>query len=185
MATRNRKLEQYFTPERFVTALFSELPYNWLGLHIVEPCAGDGSICDRLPPGARYTTSDIDPTLGHTVLDATDPGAWFLLAERCPIDWVITNPPFSKAMSILENAYLHARSGVAFLVRLSFLEPTFARQDWLRAHPPTRIIVLPRHSFTGDGKSDMVTCAWVIWEKFPPTIHCPISFLMKEKRGRK
>lgn len=55
--------------------------------------------------------------------------------------------------------------GVAMLLRLSYLEPTKDRGHWLNDHPPTQMIVLPRISFTGDGKTDSVTCAWMIWHK--------------------
>jgi hypothetical protein len=51
------------------------------------------------------------------------------------------------------------------LLRLSFLEPTRERGPWLAANPPDLVIVLPRISFTGDGKTDSVTCAWMIWDK--------------------
>ena len=39
------------------------------------------------------------------------------------------------------------------------------RGAWLNEHPPTTLIVLPRISFTGNGKTDSVTCAWMVWEK--------------------
>jgi hypothetical protein len=51
------------------------------------------------------------------------------------------------------------------LLRLSYLEPTEDRGAWLNSHPPTDLIVLPRISFTGNGKTDSVTCAWIVWRK--------------------
>ena len=57
------------------------------------------------------------------------------------------------------------RVGVAFLLRLSFVEPTNERGDWLEKNPPTGRITLPRYSFTGDGRSDSVTAEWMIWHK--------------------
>lgn len=50
------------------------------------------------------------------------------------------------------------------LLRVSFLEPCNDRAEFLAAHPP-RLFVLPRISFTGDGKTDNVTCAWYVWDK--------------------
>lgn len=82
-----------------------------------------------------------------------------------PVDWVVTNPPFAAAMPILQYAVAHARVGVALYLRLSFLEPTRACGPWLEAHPPTRVLVLPRHSFSGDGKTDSVTGAWMVWRR--------------------
>jgi len=55
---------------------------------------------------------------------------------------------------------------VAMLLRLSFLEPTAKvnpRGPWLAECPPSRLIVLPRCSYTGDGRTDSVTTAWMIW----------------------
>ncbi len=58
-----------------------------------------------------------------------------------------------------------ARVGVAFLLRLSYLEPCWDRADWLVQHPVSKLIVLPRISFTGDHKTDSVTCGWFVWVK--------------------
>ena len=81
------------------------------------------------------------------------------------IDWVITNPPFNLAYPMLLKSLLNVRVGVAFLLRLSFVEPTNERGDWLEKNPPTGRITLPRYSFTGDGRSDSVTAEWMIWYK--------------------
>jgi hypothetical protein len=49
------------------------------------------------------------------------------------------------------------------LLRLSYLEPCNNRAEFLSVNPPS-LIVLPRISFTGDGKTDNVTCAWFVWD---------------------
>jgi hypothetical protein len=54
---------------------------------------------------------------------------------------------------------------------MSYLEPVENRGVWLNEHPPTTLIVLPRISFTGDGKTDNVTCAWMVWRKDPTALH--------------
>jgi hypothetical protein len=101
-----------------------------------------------------------------------------IVSCKIDIQWTVTNPPFNKAIEILQYAFKYSTHGVAFFMRLSFLEPTKDRTPFLLAHPPTQIIVMPRVSFTGDGKTDSVTCAWFIWEKtgkyrpiFPITIY--------------
>jgi hypothetical protein len=81
------------------------------------------------------------------------------------IDWIVTNPPFNVAAQIVPNAFNHAVKGIAMLLRLSYLEPVEDRGAWLNSHPPSDLIVLPRISFTGDGKTDSVTCAWMVWRK--------------------
>ena len=130
---------------------------------ILEPCTGRGAISNVLKVrGYGVLTNDIDSSfdgLNHH-MDAVT-----CIYALSP-DWTITNPPFNDAFRILEAAYEHSQYGVAFLLRLSFLEPTYERQNFLMVHPPTQLIVLPRISFTGDGKTDSVTAAWMIWEKF-------------------
>jgi hypothetical protein len=53
--------------------------------------------------------------------------------------------------------------GVVLLLRLSFLEPTDQRGDWLAENPPDMQIVLPRWSYKENGKTDSVTTAWMVW----------------------
>jgi hypothetical protein len=93
--------------------------------------------------------------------DATSPAFWDGLEPD--IDWVVSNPPFTCCTPIIVGAFRVARKGVAMLLRLSYLEPCNDRAEFLAAHPPS-LIVLPRISFTGDGKSDNVTCAWFVWD---------------------
>lgn len=134
---------------------------------ILECCAGDGAIADVMSReidsqlASAVWTNDIDGSRNcHFTFDASI--AWPL--DRVA-DWVITNPPFNSAAKIVPLAYEHAALGIAMLLRLSFLEPVEDRGAWLNEHPPTSMIVLPRISFTGDGNTDSVTCAWMVWEK--------------------
>jgi hypothetical protein len=81
------------------------------------------------------------------------------------VDWVVTNPPFNAAMAILRLAFHHATCGVVMLLRLSFMEPTKERGEWLSQHPPTRQIILPRWSYKQNRSTDSVTTAWFGWIK--------------------
>jgi len=129
-----------------------------------EVCNGKSDISSELLDRFRVITFDIDPAMGPTfVADMTRDDNW---APHLPRpEFVITNPPFNCALPIVQQGVEKAKWAAAFLLRLSFLEPTFDRGGWLRDNPPTRIIVLPRISFTEDGKTDSVTCAWMIWDK--------------------
>lgn len=160
-----RSGDAYLSAAGFVRPI---LPLLDRGSTILEPCAG---ACDLVAPlreaGHTVITADVDSAcqVDH-VLDMTLAESW---AQLPPVDWIVSNLPFSRALAILRHAIEHARVGVAVILRLTFLEPTTegpdARADWLEAHPLTRQIVLPRYSFTGDGKVDSVTCAWMIWER--------------------
>lgn len=155
-----REFDFYETPAWVTDAILEVLPIR-PNSRIYEPCSGDGAIARRLPPGCVLSTNDVDPRrLADSHADATHADAW--RAEPAP-EWVITNPPFKCALEIAQRAVAAASAGVALCVRLTFLEPTHARGAWLAANPPSFVQVLPRSSFTGDGRSDSVTCAWVVW----------------------
>jgi len=175
-----RNANDYYETAPWMTA--SLLHHHPITGRILEPCAGDGAIARVLvEAGCDVLTNDIDsrhrPALNY---DATQGELWSDPFTR-GVDWVITNPPFNIAFPILEQAWLLARVGVAFLLRKTFLEPTDTykrrgvvvpgRGGWLSVHPPTRIIGLPRHRFRGKG-NDSVSCDWMIWEK-QPRLHLP------------
>lgn len=133
---------------------------------IVEPCVGTGDLVRGRED--MHWTNDLDIGRQATAhLDMCDPASWARMPQP---PWVVTNPPFNVAHLILANALDCARDGVAFLLRLTFLEPVEARARLLRERPPKRLIVLPRISFTGDGKMDSVTCAWMLWGDAAPGI---------------
>ncbi len=128
---------------------------------VAEPCVGTGDLI------AGRTdvewTNDVDERRDATYhLNAASPAAWNTFPR---VPWIVTNPPFDVAALILACALDHAIDGVAMFLRLSFLEPTEGRAHLLSRRPPTRQLVLPRISFTGDGKTDNVTCAWFVWSK--------------------
>lgn len=160
MKTRDA-LDRYYTPKWATEALLERV--RVVG-PVVEPCVGIGNIASVLKrAGHVLSTNDIDKDVeAHTRLDATEKSYW---TKNRRAAWVISNPPFSLAASIIPLAYNAALTGVAMLLRLSYLEPCQNRAYWLAEYPPTRLIVLPRISFTGDGKTDSVTCAWIVWYK--------------------
>lgn len=133
---------------------------------VLEPCVGKGDIARVLLKDqgiVAVPTNDLDRAhQADSHFDATDSRSW---GFGTPIDWVVTNPPFTVAHKILPLAYQHARVGVAMLLRLTYLEPCEGRAAWLAEYPPDHLIVLPRISFTGDGDTDSVTCAWMVWSK--------------------
>jgi hypothetical protein len=97
------------------------------------------------------------------------------LYENTLVDWVVTNPPYTMPIctQIVEQAVKHASVGVAMMLRISFREPTVKknpRGPFLSEHPISRLITLPRYSYTGDGKSDSVTTEWAIWLKEPSSL---------------
>ena len=161
MATRTerRQLDAYFTPTWATQELLKRVRITGA---VLEPCVGDGAIAGVLGCYVPHVhTNDLDGNrLAGSHEDATDARWW---ASLPPVDWVVSNPPFGVAPKILPLALPRVRVGMAMLLRLSYLEPCEGRAGWLAENPPAQLIVLPRISFTGDGKTDSVTCAWMVW----------------------
>tara|TARA_R110000824_G_scaffold32908_3_gene106098 strand:- start:10285 stop:10866 length:582 start_codon:yes stop_codon:yes gene_type:complete len=168
-----RALDAYLTPSWQTRALLRHQPINGV---VLEPCAGDGGIArvilDECKPDGGVYTNDINEWC-----NAAD-SHWDAALDEMQVaigavDWIVTNPPYTQPVcrDIVMQSVKHARVGVAMLLRLSFLEPTAKknpRGPWLKDNPPSRILVLPRHSYTQDGKSDSCTTAWMIWLKRRP-----------------
>ena len=159
---KRRSHDFYPTTETWaVHTLLSKLniPNYW---KLFECCDGDGHISKILE---KYQKEDIFTgdirDKGWHYFDATDPNLW---QQKQP-DFTITNPPFNLAHLIVPLAYEYSKYGCAMLLRLSYLEPCENRSKWLENHPISKLIIMPRISFTGDGSKDSVTTAWFIWDK--------------------
>jgi hypothetical protein len=139
---------------------------------VFEPCVGDGAIVRELV-WAGYSqghTNDLEPAIAADYhFDAADPWPDH---QQNKYNWIVTNPPFAMPkngkplpVNILKHALAAVRPGgaVSLLLRVTFLEPCENRGLFLQEHPPAQIIVLPRYSFTQNGKSDSATCAWMTW----------------------
>lgn len=99
--------------------------------------------------------------------DATKASYWKNTAFKA--DWIVTNPPFKEAITILDYSYSHANKGVAMLLRITFLEPTVNRSAFLKNHSDNLVRLIPvnpRPKFRADTKStDSTTVAWFVWNK--------------------
>ena len=170
-----RDNDYYPTESRLTNGLLSIIENSIIG-HIVEPCNGKGHISNILKNNCLHvTTSDIIEGSDYQGDARSDLHFERIIREKGNIDWIITNVPFKDALPIIKTSRKHAKH-LAILVRLSFLEPTYDRQYFLQTDPPTMIIVCPRSSFTGDGKTDSVTTAWLIWGLIS---HKPIQIIRK------
>lgn len=168
--TPRRKNDAYMTPQFAVAELLNRFPI-FAGATVLEPCSGDGAIAiELLGRDFDVVTNDIDPLRPADLHeDVATPEFWVGVDK----DWIISNPPFNKASIIIPLAYKRARVGIAMLLRYSYLEPCDDRGPWLAEHPPTALISVPRISFTGNGKTDLVATAWMIWLKPGYTLNRP------------
>ncbi|MGO4872769.1 MAG: SAM-dependent DNA methyltransferase [Roseiarcus sp.] len=126
-----QRLEFFPTPPWATRALFAHAVFFSVRHDSVwEPCAGLGHMATALAEVfAEVRASDV---YNYPTDDGRDGELFgvgrfdFLDAEAVshePMsDWVVTNPPFGQAAKMLENALAKARVGVAFLLRMQWLE---------------------------------------------------------------
>jgi hypothetical protein len=162
---RRRELDFYPTAAWATKVLLAHADVRGV---VREPCHGAGDITKVLlasPKIVAVETNDVDRArVADTHADATDRTWWKTLG---PATWTVTNPPFVDAPAIVPLARAFTAK-MAMLLRLTYLEPCEGRAGWLAQCPPDHLIVLPRISFTGDGKTDSVTCGWMIWDPDMP-----------------
>jgi hypothetical protein len=180
-----RDYEFYETPAPFTRWLFTEMARRGSPIvgRLVEPCVGDGAILKAaalrpLEFGVTNTwlTNDLDPRWpAEYHRDATEEGLWTMArAHHGLLDWAVSNPPFTPALAIIEQAIAHARVGVAMHLRASIHEvlKTGTRRTWMTRFPPTGLLWLPRFAYqrsktTGKWTTDSVCACWVVWLKDP------------------
>lgn len=162
MDEQKQPLDFFETPEAATLAL---LDFIRIDGPVFEICAGTGKIAKVLRKAGYEVKTNDSCTQFKTDYrkDVSKAGASTGWQPYKDSDWIITNPPFSKAIEIVSNT-VNKKKKCAFLLRLSFLEPTKRRGKFLSECPPNKLIVLPRISFTGDGKTDWMPCAWFIWD---------------------
>ena len=157
----------------------------------VEPCVGHGHlILGAREHGLRvrnapWVTVDADPRARAALVHGdwtAKPSTWTARWPRNTLrlymrdaSLVVTNPPFSIAIDVVEAAWRHCPGAVvAVLQRQSWYEPTRDREAFFREHPPD-VITIGRCTFLGrlgraivgkDGKrwsGDSTSYAWFVW----------------------
>lgn len=186
-----RENDFYPTPAQLTKELLKRVEISGT---VFECCAGDGAIVKELNAThllslercviTEIITNDIDRKQNADYcLDISneDNCNWKSFFSYWAIDWVVTNPPFTKAADIIPLAWDNALNGVAMLLRLSYLEPAKNRGAWLQEHSQylTDLIIFgqPRPSFTNNGKVDTATTAWFVWQKEPKQSGTQLHFV--------
>lgn len=129
---------------------------------IWEPACGTGAMADvMIQRGYEVVCSDINPReYEHAVPEQID----FLKAYPSNLNWIITNPPFSKADEFILHA-LQCDRPFAFLLKSQFWHAKKRRELFLK-HPPAYVLPLTwRPDFLGGEKSGKPTmeCLWTVW----------------------
>ena len=111
--------------------------------------------------------SDIHPYGYGVVQDFLDPEC----VAPCPVDLIITNPPFKHAEAFIQKSLQIANVGVAMLTRTVFLEGKGRYNRLFKENPPSVVAVFTeRVAMVKDrldrNASSATSYAWLIWEKF-------------------
>jgi len=164
-----RPLDRYYTAPWQIAALLRAFP-ELRGEVLADPCCGDGRMAQQLLRAGRFHTAylnDLDPAApAKRHRDGADPDLWDGLRPH----FEVSNYPFSAAGELVWASLQRARVGVAALLRCTFGEPAGgspraprAGRRWLTRRPPDGLVMMPRYSYTGDGKSDSAPHWWFVW----------------------
>ena len=175
--------EQYFTPERVILKLITDIQILKGVTSVLEPCAGTGNIVKMIRRSGydhHLTAVEIDPLLIND-LAKTQPDNIYvedyfnMRYDIGKFDLIIVNPPYKRACEFIESCYarLNRKGQLAAFLRLSFMAGV-KNHGLINNLPPTQIWVTQRESITG-GCGDIGGHAWYIWDKpltkKPTTIH--------------
>lgn len=172
-AIDRNKTDFYATPPEVTVALLDFLESECVlkpGYLIWEPAVGSGAMADVMfDRGYSIVASDLYPQ-AHLV-----PCLDFLQSDR-ECDWIITNPPFSKATEFITHA-LELGKPCAFLLKSQFWHAK-SRLDLFRENPPSYVLPLTwRPDFLYGAKSGSPTmeCLWTVWADARETLYYPLE----------
>lgn len=168
------KTDFYATPPEVTVALLDFLESECViqpGCLIWEPACGSGNM-ERVMLNRGYNVlgTDLYPQLpGSSHID-------FLQCIPQDCDWIITNPPFSKATEFITRA-LELGKPCAFLLKSQFWHAK-SRLDLFRENPPSYVLPLTwRPDFLYGAKSGSPTmeCLWTVWAGARETLYYPLE----------
>lgn len=179
MSSTNRgydrhKSDYYITPQHdvkeFLDLWIQDIDLNAKKLKWLDPCAGGDKDNEMSYPAVisrefliNIDTNDIrKDSRADTKID-------FLNSYKIfnNYDVVITNPPFDKAIEIIEKSLEAVKKDgyVVMLLRLNFFGSK-GRRPFFETNMPTHCYVHhKRMSFTSNGSTDSIEYAHFVWQK--------------------
>ncbi len=165
---KRREGDFYETPYSITQQL---LNVESFGDVVLEPAAGSGAIARVLLANGIYPV-ERDMSTGDDFLQSSE-----------QFQFIVTNPPFSKAFEFVQHAKKICTQKFAFLLPLAYLhgEKRFQHIYQDTEFPLARVHIFTRYPMLGDplrqdGKyrTGMLVYAWYVWDKNhvgSPTIH--------------
>jgi hypothetical protein len=168
---QRRTGDSYYTPDPLAEALVCQLLID-PGASVVEPSVGGGAFARAIrghEPSCSLVGVDVNAeAAGFEICDDGVQGD-FLGCGEADIgrpDWIIGNPPFGDAEAHVRHALemVNHRGGVAFLLRLAFLESAGRLGFWKGPGACLRkvYVLSQRPSFTG-GQTDSAAYGFFHW----------------------
>lgn len=138
----------------------------------LEPTAGQGAIIaavNQVRSDVHWRAIELEPRFAPSIAANIGKrhvvtGDFLRVAPskiREPVSVVITNPPYSVAMPMIEHALTFGADHVVMLLRLNFIASA-GRADFMRKHAPDVYVLPNRPSFSGKG-TDSIEYAWFVW----------------------
>lgn len=168
---RAKRYEVFRTPEYAYKPLFDYQP-KWFTGRGFDPSAGDGrmirEIIRRGNPGPHFL-NDIREEEMPALVDCGEATICDYLAMADPpaCDFMITNPPFTKAVEFVQKARMHV-SGPICILQSTRWQSTQKRSMWLRTAGLALVLNLPRRPQwevdSGDVvRNNVMDFAWYIF----------------------
>ncbi|CAB1111923.1 unnamed protein product [Ectocarpus sp. CCAP 1310/34] len=141
-------------------------------ISFLEPCADRGGwlqtnprlcVCFYAEQNTRVRTMRRRPA--DTNLDASlesFPEDFLAAYSGKRPEWVVTSPPYSRALTFVKAAMSLATKGVEFKMPISCLEPCADRGGWLQTNPPSVCLFLRRAKYTRANNAKMGEF-WGVW----------------------
>jgi hypothetical protein len=172
-AVDRNKTDFYATPPEVTVALLDFLESKKLispDCFIWEPACGNCDMVDVMfERGYRVGASDLYPQF-----KCQHPCDFLTANLHC--DWIITNPPFSKATEFITHA-LELGKPCAFLLKSQFWHAR-SRLELFRENPPSYVLPLtwrPDFLFGAKSGSPTMECLWTVWSGGHESIYYPLE----------
>ena len=168
---RAKRYEVFRTPAYCFELLFDRHP-EWFVGRGFDPAAGDGrmirEIVRRGNHGPHFVNDIREEEMpkmmdcGHATI-----GDYLAMSDRPQCDFMITNPPFTKAVEFVQKAREHV-SGPICILQSTRWQGTQKRSEWLRTAGLALVLNLPRRPQwevdSGDVvRNNVMDFAWYIF----------------------
>lgn len=168
---RATRYEVFRTPEYAYKPLLDYCP-QWFTGRGFDPSAGDGRMINEIirrgNPGPYFVNDIRDEELA-ALIDCGEAtiGDYLAMIDPPACDFLITNPPFTKAVEFVQKARTHV-SGPICILQSTRWQSTQKRSEWLRTAGLALVLNLSRRPQwevdSGDKvKNNVMDFAWYIF----------------------